>query len=120
MRAALLLLLLGSFEVLLVRIDELLQGYAHVLGQVLTCRVELHDASAGVVLSMPDDLVSCSLVEAEAEGRLVLPHLARDVIAAAQLIAEAVAVRIQNNAAHTTQGLCRQELDFGIGVIFFL
>ena len=34
------------------------------------------------------------LVQAQAEGALALPHLARDVVAAAQLVREAVAVGV--------------------------
>ena len=44
-------------------------GVARVLGQGLSRR--LHDATARVVLAMPDDLIGRSLVQAQAEWRLV-------------------------------------------------
>mmetsp|Transcript_35759 Transcript_35759/g.77247 ORF Transcript_35759/g.77247 Transcript_35759/m.77247 type:complete len:277 (+) Transcript_35759:266-1096(+) len=66
---------------------------------------------------MPNDLISCSPVQAKAEGWFVFPHLPSDIVTASQLIAEAVARGVQHNAAHTAQRLSRQELHLGIWVI---
>ena len=55
------ILLLCCLEVLLVRVNNLLQRDAHVLREVLTGGVELHYAAACVVLGMPDDLIGGSL-----------------------------------------------------------
>mmetsp|Transcript_70927 Transcript_70927/g.188595 ORF Transcript_70927/g.188595 Transcript_70927/m.188595 type:complete len:403 (+) Transcript_70927:249-1457(+) len=90
---------------------------AHVLGEGRAGLVEVHDAAAVVVLAVPRDLVRRRLVEDEAEGRLALPHLARDVVAAAELVGEALAVGVEHEAAHSAQGLGGQELDLGIGVV---
>mmetsp|Transcript_10524 Transcript_10524/g.11589 ORF Transcript_10524/g.11589 Transcript_10524/m.11589 type:complete len:249 (+) Transcript_10524:135-881(+) len=87
-----LLLLLCGLEMLLVGVHQGLQRHTHVLGQVLSTWIELHDSTASVVLGMPDDFISCCPVEAKAEWWLVLPHFARDVVTTSQLIAEAVAI----------------------------
>mmetsp|Transcript_28263 Transcript_28263/g.71504 ORF Transcript_28263/g.71504 Transcript_28263/m.71504 type:complete len:239 (-) Transcript_28263:11-727(-) len=92
---------------------------AHILSQRRAALVELHDAASGVVLAMPDDLIRGGLVQAEPEGGLVLPHLTRDVVAAAKLVREALAVRVQHQASNTAQRLGCQELDLGVRVIGF-
>ena len=69
------------------------------------------------MLGVPDDLIGCSLVQTQAEGRLVLPHLSSDIVTTAQLVAEAVAVCIQDDATNTSKGLCSQELHLGIRII---
>ena len=102
---------------LLVGIHNLLQRDAHVLCQVLARGVELHDTTAGVVLGVPDDLIGCSLVQTQAKGRLVLPHLSSDIVTSAQLVAEAVAIGIQDDATNTSEGLRGQELHLGIGIV---
>mmetsp|Transcript_35213 Transcript_35213/g.75973 ORF Transcript_35213/g.75973 Transcript_35213/m.75973 type:complete len:284 (-) Transcript_35213:205-1056(-) len=66
---------------------------------------------------MPDDLVGGSLVQAEAERGLVLPHLAGDVVTSTQLVGETLAVRVQDQTADASQGLGGQKLDLGIGVV---
>mmetsp|Transcript_23586 Transcript_23586/g.48482 ORF Transcript_23586/g.48482 Transcript_23586/m.48482 type:complete len:215 (-) Transcript_23586:358-1002(-) len=71
------------------------------------------------MLGVPDDLIGCSLVQTQAEGRLVLPHLSSDIVASAQLVAEAVAVCIQDDATNTSKGLRGQELHLGIGIVRF-
>lgn len=63
----------------------------HVLAQVLAGGVELHEASASVVLGVPDGLVG------GCRRQLVLPHLAGHVIRTAKLIAKTVTV-CQNDA----------------------
>mmetsp|Transcript_50585 Transcript_50585/g.69295 ORF Transcript_50585/g.69295 Transcript_50585/m.69295 type:complete len:377 (+) Transcript_50585:711-1841(+) len=103
--------------VLLVRRLDDRQRDTHVLGKRLSGWVELHDTTAGVVLAMPDDLIRRSLVQAQAEGWLVLPHLTGDVVAAAELVGEALAVRIKHQATDTAQRLGRKELDLGIRII---
>jgi len=113
-----LLCLLGSFVVVIVRLLQGGQRHAHVLGQCLTRFVELHDATASVMLAMPDDLVGGSLVQAEPEGRLVLPHLTSHIVPSAELIRETLAVGIQHQTSDASQGLGSQELDLGIWVIW--
>ena len=49
--------------VLLRLISETLDGHTHILGEVRTAVVELHHATAGVVLAVPDDLVGGGLCE---------------------------------------------------------
>mmetsp|Transcript_62602 Transcript_62602/g.164284 ORF Transcript_62602/g.164284 Transcript_62602/m.164284 type:complete len:547 (-) Transcript_62602:70-1710(-) len=109
--------LLRRIVVLVVGIDERLQRDAHILGQVGARVVELHHATARVVLAVPDDLVRGRLVQAETEGRRVLPHLTGDVVTAAELVREALALGVKHDAAHATQRLRGKELDLGIRVI---
>ena len=52
-----------------------------------------------------------------AEGRLGLPHFPGDIVSSAQLVTEALAFRVDHQATHAAQGLGRQELDLGLGVI---
>lgn len=47
---------------------------------------------------------------------VVLPHLTRDVISMLQLINEAVASVVNQQATNTSERLCSEELDFRIGV----
>mmetsp|Transcript_108466 Transcript_108466/g.282956 ORF Transcript_108466/g.282956 Transcript_108466/m.282956 type:complete len:452 (-) Transcript_108466:70-1425(-) len=112
--------LLGLLRRLVVQLGRLLEHRhrdPHVLGEGLAVLVELHDAAASVMLAVPADLVGGRLVQAEAEGRLVLPHLAGDVVPAAQLVREALAVGVEHQPAHAPQRLCGQELDLGVGVV---
>mmetsp|Transcript_20168 Transcript_20168/g.41305 ORF Transcript_20168/g.41305 Transcript_20168/m.41305 type:complete len:231 (+) Transcript_20168:752-1444(+) len=69
------------------------------------------------MLAVPHDLSGGGLIEHQAEGRLVLPHLAGHIIATAQLIRKALALGTEDKAADTTQGLRRQELHLGVRVI---
>ena len=98
-------------------VNQGLQRHAHVFGKVFSRRVELHHTTSSVVLGMPDDLICCGPIEAQSEGWFVLPHLPRDVVTTAQLVAEALAVGVQDEAADAAQGLGRQELHFGIRIV---
>merc|ERR1719473_1655397 len=90
---------------------------AHLLAQVAGRRVVLHDATALVVLAVPVDLRRRLLVQAEAERRLVLPHAAGHVVAAPELVREALALTIDEHTANTTESLGRQELHLGVGIV---
>jgi len=109
--------LLGRLVMLLVSLLQHVDVHAHVLGQIVTCLVVLHHPATGVVLAVPNDLLGGGLVQAQPEGRLALPHLARHVVATAQLIAEALALGVEDDSTHSTEGLGGQELDLGIRVI---
>merc|ERR1719191_1510818 len=98
-------------------VDESLKWHTHVFCQICTRGVVLHHTAASVVLAVPHNLVRCSLVQAQAERRFVLPHLTCHVVTAAKLVCEALAIGIKDNAANTTKGLCSQELDLGIWII---
>mmetsp|Transcript_2518 Transcript_2518/g.3105 ORF Transcript_2518/g.3105 Transcript_2518/m.3105 type:complete len:347 (+) Transcript_2518:291-1331(+) len=113
-----LLLLLGRLEVSLVGGFQGAQGDAHVFAQLLTVVVELHDTAAGVVLAVPDDLIGSRLVQDEPVWWLGLPHFSGHVVPSPQLVAEPVAVPVDHQAAHTTQGLSSQELDLGLGIVW--
>ena len=52
-----------------------------------------------------------------AKWRLRLPHFSSDVVAPSQLVAEALALRVDHQATHAAQGLSSQEFDLGLGVI---
>merc|ERR1719473_1184312 len=110
---------LSRGEVLVVRLHQGLQGDADVLRELGAICVVLHHATAGVVLAMPDDLGGGGFVQAQPEGRLVLPHLASHVVSAAELVSKALAVGVDDNASHAPQRLRRQELHLRVGVVWF-
>mmetsp|Transcript_23600 Transcript_23600/g.48964 ORF Transcript_23600/g.48964 Transcript_23600/m.48964 type:complete len:246 (-) Transcript_23600:404-1141(-) len=93
------------------------QRDVHVFAQRLARLVELHDTTARVMLAVPDDFVTRSLVQDQSERRFRLPHFPSDIVAASQLVAEALAIRVDHQAADTAEGLCSQELNLGLGVI---
>ena len=82
---------------------------AHLLGEVFTRVVGLHDTTALVVLTVPVDLLRGLGVQAEAERRLVLPHAPGDVVAAPELVSEALALTVDEHTANATKRLGRQE-----------
>ena len=51
-----------------------------------------------------------------AERRLRLPHFPGDVVAASQLVAEALAIRVDDQAADAAERLRSQELNLGLGM----
>mmetsp|Transcript_72164 Transcript_72164/g.156669 ORF Transcript_72164/g.156669 Transcript_72164/m.156669 type:complete len:207 (-) Transcript_72164:441-1061(-) len=69
------------------------------------------------MLAVPDDLVGRSLVEAQTERRLALPHLTCDVVTAAKLVAKTLAAGIEDKTPDTAQSLCGEEFDLGVGII---
>mmetsp|Transcript_51518 Transcript_51518/g.84392 ORF Transcript_51518/g.84392 Transcript_51518/m.84392 type:complete len:376 (-) Transcript_51518:12-1139(-) len=93
------------------------QRDVHVLAECLPALVELHHTTSRVVLAMPNDLIAGGLVQDQSEGRLGLPHFPGDIVSSAQLVTEALAFRVDHQATHAAQGLGRQELDLGLGVI---
>merc|ERR1719217_63693 len=110
-------LLLANFRMVLERLlDDALRD-PHLLRQVATRRIVLHDATALVVLAVPVDLRRRLLVQAEAERRLVLPHAAGHVVAAPELVREALAITVDEHTANTTESLGRQELHLGVGIV---
>mmetsp|Transcript_108467 Transcript_108467/g.282961 ORF Transcript_108467/g.282961 Transcript_108467/m.282961 type:complete len:405 (-) Transcript_108467:355-1569(-) len=112
--------LLGLLRRLVVQLGRLLEHRhrdPHVLGEGLAVLVELHDAAASVMLAVPADLVGGRLVQAEAEGRLVLPHLAGDVVAPAQLVGEPLAVGVKDEPSDAPERLRRQELDLRVRIV---
>ena len=58
-----------------------------------------------------------SLVQAKPEGRLIHPHLTRDVVVATQLVGEVLTVCTQQQTIDATQRLDRQRLDLRIQVV---
>jgi len=109
--------LLCGLVVLLVGLLHHGDRHTHVRGKVGAALVVLHDATASVMLAVPDDLVRRSLVQGQAERRLALPHLSGDVVTPAELVGEALAVGIEDEAADTAERLSGEELDFGIRVV---
>jgi hypothetical protein len=65
---------------------------------------------------VPLDLLARLAVQHKAERALALVHLARDVVAAPELVAEALAVGVEQEAAHATQRLGGEELHLGVGL----
>lgn len=86
----------------------------NLLGQFLTVLEVLHQSTANVVLAVPLDLLGGSCVQDQADGELVLPHHASNIVAVAQLVAEALAVGLKEQTTDTTEGLGSKELDLGI------
>lgn len=115
-----LLLAVGDGVVRGKRLLEVLGRAANLLGELLA-RHLLHEAAARVVARVEVERVGGLGVEDEADGELagvlLLPHHARDVVAVAQLVAEAVAVSVEQEAALTAEGLGGQELPLGAGVL---
>merc|ERR1719210_1475914 len=72
--------LLGCLIMLFMRLLQCRHRHTHVFGQSLSIFVKLHDSTTCVMLAVPDDLIGSSLVQAEPEWRLVLPHLASHII----------------------------------------
>ena len=64
-RIRVLLLLLGRFEVLLMRVNQGLKRNPHVLGQVLPGGVELHHSSPSVVLGLSPSTTNYSMQNSE-------------------------------------------------------
>merc|ERR1740117_2184680 len=112
-----LLSLLCCFEVLLMCVSQHLHINAHVLCKLDTAGIVLHDATASVVLGVPEDLCRCGTVQAETERWLVLPHLASDIITTSKLICKALAILVEDKTSDTPQSLCSQELDLSIRII---
>merc|ERR1712048_560428 len=110
---------LRGLVMLLVAIHECLEWDTHVLCYVCTRFIILHHTTASVVLTVPDNFFSSSLVEAESERWLVLPHLARDIVAPPKFIGESLSIGIEYQTAYTTESFCCQELNFGIWIVWF-
>merc|ERR1711871_1148993 len=100
-------------------LNQSLDSNPHILCKLFAIFIELHDTTARVVLAMPKDFIRCSLVEAKAKGRFVLPHLTCHVVTTTKLIGKTLAICIEDETTYTPQGLCRQEFDFGIRVVWF-
>mmetsp|Transcript_95364 Transcript_95364/g.183941 ORF Transcript_95364/g.183941 Transcript_95364/m.183941 type:complete len:207 (+) Transcript_95364:1458-2078(+) len=71
------------------------------------------------MLAVPVDLVRCSLVEAQPEGRLVFPHLTCHIVASAKLICKSVSLCVYHQPANSTQSFSSKELNLCIRVIWF-
>mmetsp|Transcript_115503 Transcript_115503/g.188224 ORF Transcript_115503/g.188224 Transcript_115503/m.188224 type:complete len:208 (-) Transcript_115503:413-1036(-) len=113
-----LLLLLRCFIMTLVSVNECLQVNAHVFGKLCATGVIFHHSTTSVMLTMPNDLIRSRFVQAEPERRLVLPHFSCDIVTAAKLIGKALAIFVQHEATHATQGFCCQEFDLSISIIW--
>mmetsp|Transcript_43558 Transcript_43558/g.110290 ORF Transcript_43558/g.110290 Transcript_43558/m.110290 type:complete len:259 (-) Transcript_43558:442-1218(-) len=105
-------LLVGELVVVLEGRGDVLERDLVLRGELLHALVGLHDAAALVVLAMPLDLLGRLAVEAQEEAcaiaqsdAVVLPHHACDVVAAAQLVAEALALHVEQHTSNTTQSL---------------
>merc|ERR1711957_763950 len=101
-----------------VRLLKLRDGHTHVFSKVFTGCIEFHHPTTSVMLAMPNDFVGSCFVQTQAERWFVFPHLASDVITAAELIREAIAFCIKYKSANTSQGFCSQELNLGIWIVW--
>mmetsp|Transcript_5944 Transcript_5944/g.24337 ORF Transcript_5944/g.24337 Transcript_5944/m.24337 type:complete len:324 (-) Transcript_5944:351-1322(-) len=98
------------------RLGELGGVDANLLGHLGAAAESLHDAAAAVVLAVPLDLLASLAVENQAKRALVLVHLAADVVAAAELVAEALAVGVEKQSPYSPQRLSGEELHLGVGL----
>jgi len=93
---------------------------ANLLGQLLAGHL-LHEATTGVMASVEVENLGGLAVQHQADGPLALlllfPHLAGHVVTVAQLVGEALAVRVQQQTTLTTEGLGSQELELGVGIL---
>ena len=115
-----LLLAVGN-EVVLVK--GLLEGSvaaANLLGELLAAHL-LHETTARVVAGVEVENLGGLAVQHQADGPLalllLLPHLAGHVVTVAQLVREALAVRVQQQTTLTTEGLGSQELELGLRIL---
>merc|ERR1740133_863537 len=119
-------LLLGSNCVVVAEcFPDGLHVHAMFLGELPHVLVVLHEATALVVLAMPVDFLGGLAIEAQEEAggvalneALVLPHHACDVIATAELVAEALPIHVEQHAANSSEGLGSQELHLGIWLVW--
>lgn len=115
-----LLLAIGN-EVVLIK--GLLEGSlaAANLGNELLAGHLLHKTTARVVAGVEVQHLGGLAVQHQADGPLalllLLPHLAGHVVTVAQLVGEALAVRVEQETTLTTEGLGSEELELGSGVL---
>lgn len=99
---------------------EVFGAAANLLGELLAGHL-LHEATARVVAGVEIKDSGGLGVEDEADGELVLvlllPHHARDVVTVTELVAESVAVGVEEETSLATKGLSSQELGLGVGVL---
>ena len=93
-------------------------GNAHVSSQICARVVLLHDPTTLVVFAVPVNGVGRLRVQNQSVwGLLSLPHLARNIVTATELVAETTTFIVEQNTALTSQSLCSQKLDLGVSVI---
>merc|ERR1719373_1013123 len=123
--------ILGVLLLLLRELVVILEGRLDVgeRNVVLLCElthvvVGLHDAAPLVVLAMPKYFSGGLAIEAKEEASgvterdaLVLPHHASHIVSATELVAEAMALNIQQYTTDATERLGRQELHLGIWIL---
>lgn len=116
-----LLLASGNVVVLVKGGLEVLGTAADLLCELLAGHL-LHETTASVVASVEIQNVGCLGVEDEANRELalvlLLPHLTGDVITMAKLVAEAVAICVEEETTLTTESLSGQELPFGSWILW--
>ena len=88
-----------------------------LLAERLHSIVFLHEATADVMLNVPNNLLASLSVEAKTERPIILPHATSDVIAATELVGETVTVLVDQNTADTTKSLGGEELDLGVRLL---
>jgi hypothetical protein len=97
---------------------QLICRNAHLCGERLSAGEVLHQPATCVVLAMPLNFFAAFAVENEAEGRfIVFPHAARHIVPSAQLIAESVALAIEQQTTDTAQSLSGQKLDLCVRLV---
>jgi len=89
----------------------------HLLRERLAALKALHEPAADIVLAVPLDLLARLTVEDEPDRELaVLVHLARNIVAPAELVAESEARVVEQEAADAPERFGRKELDLGVRV----
>lgn len=107
-------LALSDQVVLIKGLLELCGRDTNLFGQLFTVLEVPHQSTAHVVLAVPLDLLGGRCVQDQADGELVLPHHASNIVAVAELVTEALAVGLKEQTTDTTEGLGSKELDLGI------
>lgn len=74
-------LAIGNQVVVIKGLLQLCGRDTNLLGQFLTVLEVLHQSTANVVLAVPLDLLGGSCVQDQADGELVLPHHASNIVA---------------------------------------
>ena len=83
------------------------------LGKRCTRLVEFHLITSGGMLAVASDFIRSSLIQSEAERRLVLSHLSSYVVPPSQFIGKTVSEGAEDKTINLAERCCCKELDFG-------
>ena len=80
--------------------------------------MEPPDSASSVMFALPSDINRGRFVQSEAEWRFILPHLSCHTVPFSRFIGNTVSVCIEDKTTNSMKRFSREELDFGIGVVW--